>query len=74
METNRLHRNTNESVIGGVSAGFAEFFGIDKALVRILFVLSFFFAPQVPIVFIYIILWIALPKNSTSENKISVIN
>lgn len=75
METNKLYRITNQSVIGGVAAGMAHYFGIDRALVRILFVLAFFFTAGVPTVTIYIILWAVLPaaiKESTDTNVIRI--
>ncbi len=75
METNKLYRITNQSVIGGVAAGMADHFGIDRALVRILFVLAFFFTAGVPVVMIYIILWAVLPaaiKESTDTSIIRI--
>ena len=62
METNKIYRIINQSVIGGVAAGFAHHFQIDKVLVRILFVLAFFFTAGVPVTVVYIILWAVLPK------------
>jgi phage shock protein C len=58
---NRLERIPSQSVLGGVAAGIAAYFGVDVALVRVLLVVSFFFV-HAPIVLIYIILWIALPQ------------
>ncbi|AEI49296.1 PspC domain-containing protein [Runella slithyformis] len=75
METNKLYRITNQSVIGGVAAGLAHHLGIDRALVRILFVLAFFFTAGVPTVMIYIVLWALLPaaiKESTDTNIIRI--
>jgi phage shock protein C len=62
MTTKQLHRIPSEAMLGGVSAGLADYFGIDKVLVRILFVLIFFIPKPVPIVLIYIVLWIIMPK------------
>ncbi|WP_428656846.1 PspC domain-containing protein [Runella sp.] len=75
METNRLYRITNQSVIGGVAAGMAHHFEIDRALVRFLFVMAFFFTAGIPVVMIYIILWAVLPpaiKESTDTNVIRI--
>jgi phage shock protein PspC (stress-responsive transcriptional regulator) len=47
-------------VIGGVAAGLAEYFNIDTALVRLLFVLFAIFGGGGLLV--YIILWIAIPE------------
>ena len=57
----RLERIASQAQIGGVCAGFAEYFGIDRALVRVLFVIGIFL-PHFPAIIIYIILWIALPE------------
>ena len=46
MNINRLYRLPSQSVIGGVAAGLAAHLGIDRALVRILF-LTLFFLPLV---------------------------
>ena len=63
METNKkLRRLADKSVIGGVAAGVADYFGIDVALVRVIFVLLLIFGKGFPIVLIYVILWAALPK------------
>ncbi|HAK75804.1 MAG TPA: hypothetical protein DCR35_08005 [Runella sp.] len=73
METNRLYRIKNQAAIGGVAAGLAHYFDIDRSIVRILFVLAFFFAAGVPIVFIYVLLWAFLPKAIMEEKPIHVI-
>ena len=57
----RLERIADQAQIGGVCAGLADYFGIDRALVRILFVIGIFL-PHFPAIIIYIILWIALPE------------
>lgn len=64
MNSNRLYRLSYQSVVGGVAAGLGAHLGIDRALVRILFLLLFFFAAGVPVVLIYFVLWVALPKYS----------
>ncbi|GAB4041528.1 PspC domain-containing protein [Spirosoma gilvum] len=57
----RLERIADQAQIGGVCAGLADYFGIDRALVRILFVIGIFL-PHFPAIIIYIILWIVLPE------------
>ena len=57
----RLERIADQAQIGGVCAGLADYFGIDRALVRILFVIGIFL-PHFPAVIIYIIMWIVLPE------------
>ena len=57
----KLHRiEGGNSVVGGVAAGLAEYFAIDVAIVRVIFVLGFF--TPIPSIIAYIILWIVLPS------------
>lgn len=76
MKTNKLYRIPSEGKIGGVAAGLAEHFGTDVALLRILLLLTFFFAHGVPVVLFYIILWVVLPKAekaaTTTTNVVDV--
>ncbi len=57
----RLERYLDEAQIGGVAAGLAHYFGIDRTLVRVLFVAGLFI-PAVPSLILYVILWIVLPE------------
>jgi phage shock protein C len=61
----RLFKNRTNKMIGGVAAGFAEYFDIDVTLVRVLMVAAFF-AP-IPAVIPYIVLWILLPTKESSQ-------
>jgi phage shock protein PspC (stress-responsive transcriptional regulator) len=56
----KLFRSTNDSVIGGVCAGVAEFFGLDVKLVRIAWLAAALFAGFG--VLLYLILFLILPK------------
>ncbi|HRI21994.1 MAG TPA: PspC domain-containing protein, partial [Panacibacter sp.] len=57
----RLFRDENNKLLGGVCAGIANYFGIDKIIVRILFILGF------GITFIpYLILWVAVPSSAST--------
>ncbi|MGN0100261.1 PspC domain-containing protein [Dietzia sp. CH92] len=47
--------------IGGVAGGLADYFGLDPALVRVLFVASMLLpGPQL---LIYVILWFVMPDS-----------
>ncbi len=59
IQEKKLERLPDEGVISGVSAGVAEYVGIDTTLVRIIFVVASLFA-GFPII-VYIALWIFLP-------------
>ena len=47
--------------IGGVCGGIADYFNIDDTVIRVLFLIGIF--TPVPIVFIYFLLWIFIPKD-----------
>jgi phage shock protein C len=72
METKQLRRIPSKSIIGGVAAGVAEYFGIDTGLTRFLFVVLLIFGGGFPMFLVYIILWAALPKVDLSHDYITV--
>jgi phage shock protein C len=57
----RLYRDPDRGVLGGVCAGIAAYFGIDRVAVRLAFVLALFLF-VVPAVLGYVVLAFALPK------------
>jgi len=59
----RLYRDSENSIIGGVCSGLGAYLRIDPVWIRILFVL--FSIVYLSGLFVYIILWIALPRAST---------
>ncbi len=65
MEKKRLYRDEKNGKIGGVCQGLAEYFGIDPTIVRVVFLLLLFLPSRIPIVLIYLILWIVLPEKKT---------
>jgi phage shock protein PspC (stress-responsive transcriptional regulator) len=56
----KLYRDEYHKKIAGVCIGLAEYFNVDVAIVRVLFVLASIFHGGG--LLIYIVLWIALPK------------
>lgn len=58
----RLYRDTNDKMIGGVCSGIANYFNIDKTIIRliwaILAVCSFS-----GLFWVYIICWIIIPAD-----------
>ena len=69
MNNNRLFRNTENKMIGGVASGLAEYLSIDVTIIRVLLVLAFFIPMSFPIVLIYITLWIVMPtKRALQQN------
>ena len=70
----KLYRNIDERVLGGVCSGLGSYFGLDKVLFRIIFLILFFigFADDGLFcisVIAYICLWIAMPAARTAEQK-----
>jgi phage shock protein PspC (stress-responsive transcriptional regulator) len=62
--TDRLFRDENHKLIGGVCAGLANHFGVDLLVVRVLFVLftlAFGFG-----IIVYLILWVAIPSTAST--------
>jgi len=66
----RLYRDPDNSVLGGVAAGVAAYFGIDIVLTRILFIV--FALIWGTSIVIYIILWIAMPVADTPAKKLEM--
>ena len=63
METKKLQRSRKERMIGGVCGGLANYFNVDPTIVRLLFVLSFFFLYPGTIL-IYVLLLIIMPEEN----------
>ncbi|MBK8806659.1 MAG: PspC domain-containing protein [Bacteroidales bacterium] len=64
----RMYRDYDDAVLGGVASGMAAYFGIDPVVMRVLFIISFFFAGPL----LYIVLWIAIPAARTSSQKLEM--
>jgi phage shock protein PspC (stress-responsive transcriptional regulator) len=62
----RLYRSETDRMLAGVCAGFAEYFNIDPAVVRIVFLLFVFWGGGG--VLAYIICWIVIPTESSAES------
>jgi phage shock protein C len=61
MAQRYLMRSATNKRIAGVCAGFADYFGLDAALTRILWVLLTFFTGIFPGIVIYIVSWLIMP-------------
>ncbi len=62
MKDKRLTRSESDRMVAGVAGGLAEYFDIDPALVRILFVIIAIFGGGITGLLIYIVLWIIMPE------------
>lgn len=56
----KLYRDGDHKILGGVCSGLAAYFNLDVTLIRILFAFTAFFYGIT--IFLYIVLWIAMPK------------
>ncbi len=59
MANNRFYRDSKNKVLGGVCSGLANYFNLDVALLRVLFVIALLFASFG--FWLYIILWVVIP-------------
>jgi phage shock protein C len=59
MDSQKQLRRSSNKMIAGVAAGVAEYFNLDPALVRLVFVLLALAGG--PGVLLYIVLWIVMP-------------
>lgn len=74
VTSRKLYRNIDERVFGGVCSGLGLYLGIDKVLIRLIFLLLFvigfaedgFFCISMVS---YVCLWIAMPAARTVEQK-----
>jgi len=63
MNTSRqLRRSRSNRMIAGVVGGLADYFGLDPALARIIYVLVSIFSAAFPGILVYILLWILIPQ------------
>jgi phage shock protein PspC (stress-responsive transcriptional regulator) len=68
--TKKLYRDEENAAIGGVLAGLGHYFGVDKAILRVI-LLIMVFAWGTGFV-AYIILWIAMPAAKTTSEKLEM--
>lgn len=66
----KLFRDGDSRVLGGVASGIARYFGVDIAVIRLLFVLSIFLAGSG--ILLYIILWIITPEAKSITEKMQM--
>ncbi|HHT48895.1 MAG TPA: PspC domain-containing protein [Firmicutes bacterium] len=62
MKRGRLYRSRQERMIAGVAGGLAEYFEVDVALIRLLWLITFFMGGG----FIaYLLAWFVIPERPT---------
>lgn len=65
----RLYRDPHNKILGGVCAGLGTYFNIDPVIFRLLFIVGLFYGVSI---LPYIILWIAIPKALTMEQRMQM--
>jgi phage shock protein PspC (stress-responsive transcriptional regulator) len=58
-----LYRSKKDAIIAGVCGGLAESLGWNPTMVRLLYVIISLASAAFPGVLVYLILWIAMPRN-----------
>lgn len=64
VKNKKLYKSTNNKMLSGICAGFADFIGIDPTIVRVIYALVSFFTGGFPGVIIYIMLAIIIPEDN----------
>lgn len=60
----RLYRSTRDKKLAGICGGLGEYLNADSNLIRLIFVLLFFFTGFVPAALTYIVAWFILPEDT----------
>jgi len=68
-KSRRIFRDPDNTMIGGVCSGLAAYLGWDPVIMRILFLVFFFFGFGF---LAYIILWIVMPVAKTTADKLEM--
>lgn len=65
----KLYRSRRTKLLGGVAAGFAEYFNVDVTVMRLLFALLAVTIPSS--VLAYILAWIIIPEDTTGASTVT---
>ncbi|ANK60305.1 MULTISPECIES: PspC domain-containing protein [Loigolactobacillus] len=60
---NKKLTKSNERIISGVVGGIAEYFNIDKTLLRVIYAAATVFTGIFPLIILYIIAALIMPNN-----------
>lgn len=71
IKTKKFYRDSEKGMLGGVCAGLSHYFRIDPLWIRIIFIISLFVSFGTSL-FIYILLWILIPKAITTTEKLEM--
>ncbi len=65
LKGSKLFRDKHNNILGGVLSGIAMYYGVDVSVLRVIAILLFVLPVTFPLVLIYVILWIFLPRATT---------
>jgi phage shock protein PspC (stress-responsive transcriptional regulator) len=66
----RLMRDPDDCMLGGVLSGLAAYFGYGATTVRLVWIALLVLPIPVPMLIIYLILWLVIPKAKTAADKL----
>ena len=69
--TRKFYRDGEKALVGGVCSGLSHYFRLDPLWLRIIFVILMFVSFGAAI-FVYILLWILIPKAVTTTEKLEM--
>ena len=69
----RLFRSTNDRIIGGVCAGFADYFHLDPTIMRLIYIALTLITGGICII-IYLLFWFLMPTKSEAQRTEQVGN
>ncbi|AHM63093.1 phage shock protein c, pspc [Flammeovirgaceae bacterium 311] len=69
-KTRKMFRHPDDRVIAGVCGGLGAYFGVDVVLIRVLLAVLFVFAGSG--LFLYILLWVIMPKATTLTERMQM--
>ncbi len=68
MEKKKLYRSRTDKKVLGVLGGFAQYFGVDATILRIIYVLLSLFVIGCPII-IYLVVALVIPEEPENFNN-----
>ena len=64
----RLQRPYDDRIIAGVCAGLADYFGIDRTIMRLIYIVLSFLSVGTGVL-VYLLLWFLMPEGPGQHNQ-----
>ncbi len=65
--TKKLYRSEKNKMIAGICAGLGDYFDVDFALIRLIFVALALLTAIFPMLIFYIVAWIVIPLSDERQ-------